>query len=496
MSDEPSELDAIWEKDHLGRRGDAHYLETYLSKRFAAKPDEPGFVLAVNADWGLGKTFLIQCWHEQLKFGGYPVVHFDAWENDFTSEPLVGFIAELHASLDGYLKEVPKAQLALHEWLDKGKSLIVPSVKVLMGAALKHTIGLGFEVIQDYYADDRDGDLAASQKERKVEAKKLGDDIGKAMEAALKGHIATRKAIRKFRELLAILIEHLKREPGVQLPLFVLVDELDRCRPDYAIKLLEGIKHLFGVPGVYFIISTNITQLSHSVSAVYGAKFDGHRYLKRFFDMEYALPNPDDLLFAKELMAGLIWVPKPSALITGFADFFNDRDPADNLPILFKFYSDTLGLSLRDRVQAARILEASLLALKGRGVHIHFLLFLVVLYQKSPHSYHQITAARTITRGDTWTDLVDAIRPVTVRVPTVNERGKVDGERELQAGEIAEVYFECFDGAFPDGSINTRAFPANLGAHIRDAGSVGMVQAYMDTVKRAGHFSISTEPSV
>ncbi|WP_081764293.1 P-loop NTPase fold protein [Sphingobium sp. Ant17] len=68
-----------------------------------------------------------------------------------------------------------------------------------------------------------------------------------------------------------------------QAPIFVVVDELDRCRPDYAIALLESIKHLFDVPGVVFVIALHGRQLTASIEAVYGAKFDATAYLRRFF---------------------------------------------------------------------------------------------------------------------------------------------------------------------------------------------------------------------
>jgi len=55
--------------------------------------------------------------------------------------------------------------------------------------------------------------------------------------------------------------------------MFILIDELDRCRPTYAIELLENIKHLFDIEGLYFIIATDSTQLSYSINAVYGNKF-------------------------------------------------------------------------------------------------------------------------------------------------------------------------------------------------------------------------------
>jgi len=70
----------------------------------------------------------------------------------------------------------------------------------------------------------------------------------------------------------------------------VFVDELDRCRPPYAIALLERIKHLFGVPGVVFVLGVDRDQLGHSIRALYGAGMDVDGYLRRFIDLAYHLP--------------------------------------------------------------------------------------------------------------------------------------------------------------------------------------------------------------
>jgi hypothetical protein len=76
--------------------------------------------------------------------------------------------------------------------------------------------------------------------------------------------------------------------PGTA-PLFVVVDELDRCRPDYALRMLEEIKHFFDVPGVVFILGLHGGQLSKSIKAVYGTEFDSDDYLRRFFTRRYEL---------------------------------------------------------------------------------------------------------------------------------------------------------------------------------------------------------------
>ena len=41
------------------------------------------------------------------------------------------------------------------------------------------------------------------------------------------------------------------------------------------------------------MLGLNSSQLAHSVSALYGTKFDGHAYLKRFVDIELGLPAAD-----------------------------------------------------------------------------------------------------------------------------------------------------------------------------------------------------------
>ncbi len=73
----------------------------------------------------------------------------------------------------------------------------------------------------------------------------------------------------------------------------VVIDELDRCRPSYAIELLEAAKHLFAVDNIVFILATSRSALAHSVKAVYGSGFDAEGYLRRFFDLDFRLPEPN-----------------------------------------------------------------------------------------------------------------------------------------------------------------------------------------------------------
>ena len=108
-------------------------------------------------------------------------------------------------------------------------------------------------------------------------------------------------AVEDMKRSLAALVSSLGGE-GSEKVVYIIVDELDRCRPSYAIKFLEEIKHLFGVPGVVFILGVNSDQLGKAVSGLYGDRFNGEAYLKRFIDRKVLLPFPP----LKKLVSKLI----------------------------------------------------------------------------------------------------------------------------------------------------------------------------------------------
>ena len=68
---------------------------------------------------------------------------------------------------------------------------------------------------------------------------------------------------------------------------------MDRCNPQYAVKLLERVKHYFNHPKVVFVISYNKAELQHSIKTLYGSEFSADKYLERFFDYEFGLSTID-----------------------------------------------------------------------------------------------------------------------------------------------------------------------------------------------------------
>jgi predicted KAP-like P-loop ATPase len=238
----------FWSDDILERKSDAQYLTKFLTKRYQAKPQENGFVLAINAEWGYGKTFLLNRWCEELNHTGYPAIYFDAWQNDFTPEPLVAFIAELDTALKPLFKEVPIAQKIMQSAFEKMSVLWKPMAIAVAKHGLKMATGVAVDKLvpladTDSYDDGGSGDNA---EENPATIQTLKGDLAKAYEQTLQQHTSKKAAIKAFRNSLDMLIKVLEKDGAFQLPIFLFVDELDRCRPDYAIELLEGIKHLFG----------------------------------------------------------------------------------------------------------------------------------------------------------------------------------------------------------------------------------------------------------
>ena len=105
----------------------------------------------------------------------------------------------------------------------------------------------------------------------------------------------SKESIQKFREKLECFVSEMTKASTkfANKPLVIFIDELDRCRPDYALDVLEKSKHLFNIEGIIFIYSFDKKQLGFSVRSLYGNEMDVDGYLRRFFDLVYKLPSPN-----------------------------------------------------------------------------------------------------------------------------------------------------------------------------------------------------------
>ena len=218
------------------------------------------YSIALDGRWGSGKTFFVKqcklvldCINEEnqysykdqildiigqdeiakLKKMNFKTVYFDAWKNDSDLDPIVSLSKSIATTAFNIKTKV--------------KSVAIETGKELVETAVKEIAKIDIDSILDIFRTEED-----------IEA--------------------------KFKKELASLIPKNGR-------LIVFIDELDRCRPTYAVKLLERVQHFFDNNKITFIFSVNLYELKNTIQKLYGSSFDGDRYLDRFFYSIISLPD-------------------------------------------------------------------------------------------------------------------------------------------------------------------------------------------------------------
>ena len=237
----------IWADDRLNRAEMADKLTRYVCSR------KNPFVISLNGAWGTGKTFFLERWQKDLKKQKIQSIYFNAWEDDFCDDPLVAIIGQLTRFSEG-IERLRKHQKLLEDFASQ---LLKNAVSAVVGVPLP----------------EADSALARYKEQEKIKEEFKSELESMARDASGEG----------------------------EKPLVFIVDELDRCRPTFAIELLERVKHLLDVPGIVFVFGINRVELSKSVQSVYG-NIDAGIYLHRFFDMEFSLLGTDLENFCADLV--------------------------------------------------------------------------------------------------------------------------------------------------------------------------------------------------
>ncbi len=215
-------------------------------------------VLAINSPWGTGKTTFLNMWKAYLENEGYSTVYFNCWKNDFVDDPFIAFVEEFREQLD--------SEVIGREFKEKATEVGKCLIKNIPGVAMK--------IVKDKIGFD-------------VEQIVSEDDLESMVKSKLDDYTNAKNSVSKFKEELNKLgIRNIEK---TNKPLIVFVDELDRCRPNFAIALLERVKHFFNVDNIIFILGVDKESLGNSIRVVYGDSTDIEGYLTRFIDMEYTL---------------------------------------------------------------------------------------------------------------------------------------------------------------------------------------------------------------
>ncbi len=200
-----------------------------------------GFQVSLNAEFGNGKTIFLKMFQnfiEKEKKDGYHVIFIDAWKSDYAKEPIIPIISELVEIL--HIKE-------------NGRDIKDILVN-LVDQFVKNKIGISF-------------------KDAESNSKKFIDI-----------YTNQKDAIKQIKKEITNLIKTKK--------LLIIVDELDRARPDYAIHFLEDMKHFFDIENVSFLVGVNRKQMETTAKSLYGENLNFEGYYGKFFKHEINLPDP------------------------------------------------------------------------------------------------------------------------------------------------------------------------------------------------------------
>lgn len=243
-----------------------------------------GRSVALDGQWGSGKTFFVKqvklvldaynpfCEVDENKRDqiknlfdqsfeikdGYSEVepmltlYYDAWENDSSIDPLISLIYHIAIQTNQY------------KILDKTKTndIIINSVAKII-------------------------DLVPLPLPSFIKPGKVIEHLKENFK--VENPLNIKQTEQKLKEAIDAFFGTVIQERGNHLVVFI--DELDRCRPDFAVKLLERVKHYFDNQNITFVFSMNSIELTETIKQFYGTNFDGGRYLNRFFDFCIPLPK-------------------------------------------------------------------------------------------------------------------------------------------------------------------------------------------------------------
>ena len=351
--DEPAvNVDEPWGDDLLGRQAVAERLTNLVATQ------EPPLSISLHGEWGTGKTFMLTRWQNDLETSGFKAIYFNAWEDDFCDDPLLAILGQMSNTFrEGKFKTLAQ------QFISTGLTLLKNNAQSVLFKHLGVTVALetepnGRNLLEEY-----------------LNARASKDELKKGLE-----------------KLSAAVFE------GTQHPLVFIVDELDRCRPTFAIELLERVKHIFDVPHMVFVFGINRNELCKSLSSIYG-EINTKVYLRRFFDFDFQLQEVNSQAFVAHLIdrfqlgeAFQSLDREPRKATSGWGDpNFRHKYDFDNLRSVIPSLWSALGLSLRDMDYGIRLLALMVRNIRpGEFSHPFLLAVMVALKFKREEFYFQL----------------------------------------------------------------------------------------------------------
>jgi len=249
-------------RDEFSRRPIAEKIIKLLDSDIDVSP------LIIDGKWGTGKTefcFKLKNLIEDDESNNYKVGYVNAFQADHTNEPLLTLISEI-------VSFYPKKSYQRKKLIKNA----VPYLRLVGGIGLKAGLGFAF----GRYAADIPEEFSKGMETIEEGSKEL---IDLSLESLIEDQAEAERSLNTLKSVLTDIT--------ADNPVILLIDELDRCRPDFAVMMLETIKHVFDVENVQIILITNAEQLKATIKHSYGSDTDSHSYLYKFFKYQINLPT-------------------------------------------------------------------------------------------------------------------------------------------------------------------------------------------------------------
>lgn len=273
LKDSLAKIETPFDGDLWNRKELADRLEDYVSRL------NVGATIALDAEWGAGKSWFVRNWHAQLEKNGSKVVYLNAFNQDYIDDPFLTISMEIA----NCIKNEESNFKNIKEVIGNTYRAILPSLPMLLWTLTTSLAGMGLFAKQV-------ADVIDNVKNSGELSEKAGELLNEKLKEHLSGQVENYENEKKSLEYFKTQLTEITKE--FDKPLVFIVDELDRCKPEFAIRLIERVKHFFDIPNVVFVLAINKNQLEESINHYYG--FDSSaNYLEKFIDFSIKLKNQD-----------------------------------------------------------------------------------------------------------------------------------------------------------------------------------------------------------
>ena len=278
--------------------------------------------MVIDGSWGTGKTeFCHKLINLMKEDETHSIIYIDAFKADHINEPLMTVLAEI-------IKTLPEDSRR-ESFIKKILPAVRFGIKALAKAGVSHLLRQDFADVAEDFTDEIE---EATDKA-----------IDATAELILKEHIEAEKNLKTLQAALT--------EIASNSPIVIFIDELDRCRPSFAIDMLEIIKHTFDVENVSFVLITNTQQLKASINHCYGQAVDAQRYLDKFVKFRFELSSLSSRSYHSPVLASK-------------QHFFNLASEKECLPNEYlndNYFQDAIEDLVRSRSLSLREIETLIL---------------------------------------------------------------------------------------------------------------------------------------